>query len=77
MTKKSCINWNKVGRNFLRVGAILTLSAYIVFRIIIPLAKQDKVYLDINDGYLMLGCVAVLLAIEAVKALIERKLNNR
>lgn len=70
------LNWNKLGRNVLRVLSIVVLLFYTIWRIAIPLVGGEKLYLDKNDGYVMLGCIALLLAIEAVKAFVERFLTR-
>jgi len=67
---------NKLARNILRAFAIAVLSFYTVFRISIPLINKEPIYLDKNDGYILLGCIALLLTIEAVRAFIQKILKN-
>ena len=62
-------------RNFLRALAGVLILVY-VFDIIVHKIKGGKIYLDVNDGYVIVGCVALLLAIEAVRAYDKRKLNK-
>ena len=62
-------------RNFLRALAGVLILVY-VFDIIVHKIKGGKIYLDVNDGYVIVGCVALLLAIEAVRAYVKRKLNK-
>ena len=62
-------------RNFLRIIAGLILIVYL-WDIAFNKIKNGKIYLDVNDGYVILGCVTVLLAIEAVKAYAKKKLNK-
>ncbi|MDY8137552.1 hypothetical protein [Aquimarina sp. 2201CG5-10] len=60
-------------RNFLRIIAAAILLVYL-FDIAHKKLTVGKIYLDTNDGYVIVGCVAVLIAIEAVRAYIKRKL---
>lgn len=62
-------------RNFLRILASTVLVAWIYF-VIADKAKNGKVYLDSNDGYVIGGCVVVILAVEAVRAYVKRKLKQ-
>jgi len=62
-------------RNFLRIisGTILLVYLYdIAFNKI----KNGKIYLDVNDGIVITGCVGMLLAIEAVRAYVRRKFEG-
>ncbi len=65
------------GRMALRAMAWLILSFYMVFRIMIPLISKERVVLDQNDGYVIAVCMALLLAIEAVKAATEKWLSKK
>lgn len=62
-------------RNFLRVIAGVILLVYL-WDIAFNKIKNGKIYLDVNDGLIITGCVAMLLAIEAVKSYVRRKYNN-
>lgn len=62
-------------RNFLRILAGIIMLVY-VFDIMVHKIKEGKIYLDINDGYVILGCIALLLAVEGVRAYVKRKLNK-
>lgn len=64
---------NKIIRNVLQYVAMLILIVYAVFRIAIPVINQEPVFLDKNDGWIILGSLAVALTIEAVKKIIARK----
>ena len=76
MEKRKTLNkTNRFWRNFLRVCAGLALIFELVFSIIIPKAKSLPVYLDKNDGYIIIGAIALLLSIEAVKAAVEKWIN--
>ena len=37
---------------------------------------SGKIYLDVNDGVVITGCVGMLLAIEAVRAYVKRKFSK-
>lgn len=63
-------------RTALRVMSWITLMFYMVFRIIIPVISKEALYLDKNDGYIMIGCMLLLLVIEAVRAYFKRKLES-
>lgn len=65
------------GRAALRIMAWATLMFYMVFRIMVPLVSKEPIFLDQNDGYIILGCLVLLLAIEAGKAALERWLNKK
>lgn len=62
-------------RNFLRIIAALVLLVYL-WDIGFNKIKNGKIYLDSNDGLVISGCVALLLAIEAVRAYVKRKFNK-
>ena len=62
-------------RNFLRVLAAIVLVAWVFF-VIADKARNGKVYLDVNDGLVIGGCVGILLAIEAVRAYVKRKFDK-
>ena len=62
-------------RNFLRAIAGIVILVY-VFDIVVHKIKGGKIYMDVNDGYVIIGCIALLLAIEAVKSYVKRKLNK-
>lgn len=64
-------------RFVLRFMAWVTLMFYMIFRIITPVIGREPVYLDKNDGWIMLGCLALLLAIEAVKMAVDKWVSNR
>lgn len=63
-------------RNFLRILAAIILLVYL-WDIAFNKIKNGKIYLDTNDGYVIIGCVALLLAIESVRAYVKRKLDNK
>lgn len=63
-------------RNFLRVLAALILLVY-VYDIVANKIKAGKIYLDVNDGWVISGCLAILLAIEAVRAYVKRKYSDK
>lgn len=60
-----------------RVLSALILMFYALFRISIPIIKGQAVYLDKNDGYIILGSICLLVAIEAVKAFISKYLHKK
>lgn len=63
-------------RTLLRIMAWIVLLFYMVWRIIIPVVLREPLFLDKNDGYIMIGCIAMLLAIEAVRAFVKTKLEK-
>lgn len=63
-------------RTALRAMAWIVLLFYMIWRIIIPIVAKEPLYLDQNDGYIMIGCIAMLLAIEAVRAFVKSKLSK-
>jgi len=63
-------------RNFLRIIAGVILLVYL-YDISFNKIKNGKIYLDTNDGIVILFCVAILLAIEAVKAYVKHKLGKK
>lgn len=64
-------------RAVLRLMAWGILMFYMIYRIIIPVISKEPLYLDTNDGWVMGICMALLLAIEAVKAASEKWLNSK
>ena len=64
-------------RFVLRLMAWVILMFYMVYRVIIPLINGEPVFLDKNDGYVMGGCMVLLLAIEAVRAFFVKYLENK
>lgn len=64
-------------RTALRAMAWVTLMFYMVFRIIIPVIDHERVVLDTNDGYIMMGCIGLLLAVEAVKLAYEKWITKK
>tara|TARA_R110002050_G_scaffold155055_2_gene283061 strand:+ start:6196 stop:6483 length:288 start_codon:yes stop_codon:yes gene_type:complete len=64
-------------RFVLRLMAWVTLMFYMVYRIIIPVINKEPLYLDSNDGWVMLGSISLLLAIEGVKMAVDRWVNSK
>jgi len=62
-------------RNFLRIIAAVVLLVYL-WDIGFNKIKNGKIYLDTNDGLVILGAIALLLAIEAVRSYVKRKINK-
>ncbi len=62
---------------YLRVvcGAIILM--YGVFRVGVPLVSGEPIYMDKNDGYVLLGSIALLLCVEAVKAATEAYIKRK
>lgn len=54
-------------RTALRIMSWTVLMFYMIFRIIIPVIEKERLTLDQNDGYVMGGCLSLILSIEAVK----------
>lgn len=63
-------------RNFLRIIAAIILLAYTI-DIVANKIIAGKIYLDVNDGIAITACVGLLLAIEAVKAYVQRKFDKK
>jgi len=74
LLEKSISFWFRVA---LRVMAWIILIFYMIFRICIPLVGKERLVLDKNDGYVMLGCIGLLLAIEAVKLAYEKLIMKK
>ena len=70
-------DFNAVARILLRMFAMIVILFYVVWRVAIPLVQKERVLLDQIDGYVILSCIALLLAIESVKVFIERYLKKR
>ena len=64
-------------RFILRLMAWVTLMFYMIYRIILPVMNQERVILDKNDGWVMIGCFALLLAIEGVKMAVDKWLSSK
>lgn len=62
-------------RNFLRVLAGITLIFYI-YDFGYHKVRHEPIFLTPNDGYLIGGCVVLLLAIEAVRMYVKKKIKN-
>lgn len=63
---------NKYVRRGLRLLAFVVLLTIAVFRWIIPVIKNEEIFMKANDGYVVGGCFIVLLAVESVRALALR-----
>ncbi|MGB6269152.1 MAG: hypothetical protein WBF67_09090 [Olleya sp.] len=63
-------------RNFLRIVALVIILVYL-YDIVFHKIKNGKIYMDINDGYVIIGCLSILLTIEAVKAFVKRKMSAK
>jgi hypothetical protein len=64
-------------RTALRAMAWVILMFYMVYRILIPVINGEPTFIDGNDGYIMLGCIGLLLAVEGVKAAYEKWIASR
>lgn len=64
-------------RTALRVMAWIVLLFYMIWRIIIPVIKHEPLMLDSTDGIVISSCIALLLAIEAVKAYFKNKFKKQ
>ncbi|HET8735180.1 MAG TPA: hypothetical protein VFM69_01145 [Pricia sp.] len=64
-------------RAVLRLMAWAVLTFYMIYKIIMPVTSKEPLYLDTNDGYIMIGCIGLLLAIEAVKTATEKWLSKK
>ncbi|MEL4307439.1 hypothetical protein [Joostella sp. CR20] len=56
-----------------RYTAYAVVVVFSIFRVIIPWIKNEPLYIDVNDGYVVGGCLALALTMEAVKAYIKKK----
>lgn len=66
------IYWEKAGRRLLRILSAIVLVFYVTWRICIPIISGDLVVLDKNDGYVILGSIAMLICIEAWVMLLKK-----
>jgi hypothetical protein len=66
------IYWDKAGRRFLRVLSAIVLIFYVVYRICIPLVSGKVIHLDSNDGYIIMGAIAMLICIEVWVAFLKK-----
>lgn len=64
-------------RLVLRIMAWAVLMFYMIYRIMGALIQHKPVYLDANDGKVIIGCIAMLLAIEAVKLAVEKWVSKK
>lgn len=62
-------------RNFLRILAGIVLIAY-TYDIAMNKVQDQMIHLNVVDGYIILGCVSMLLAIEAVRDFVQRKIKK-
>jgi threonine/homoserine/homoserine lactone efflux protein len=69
LSEKSVSFW---ARTVLRLMAWVVLMFYMVFRILIPVMNNERVELDPTDGYIIMACIGLLLAVEAVKLAWEK-----
>lgn len=60
----------------LQYAAAVVLIAYAVFRFMIPVIIHKPVYLDLNDGLVIGGCLGLILVTEAFKKLLQRKIDK-
>jgi hypothetical protein len=67
---------DSVIRNFLRAIAAIILVVYLA-DISINKIKNGKIYLDYNDGLVIIGCLGLLLAIEAVRSYVLSKISKK
>jgi len=51
-----------------RVLCFIIMILYTVFRIAIPVIKNNPIYMDKNDGYILIGSVITWLVAEAIYA---------
>lgn len=77
MTTKQKTKVNKLIRVALRVPAYATLMIILVMRIVSPVLKDKPIYLQVNDGYVIFGCLALLLGIEGVRVAIDSYVRNK
>ena len=57
--------------------AYSVMAVMAVFRLIIPMVKQEPMYLDVNDKWVVLGCLSLLLSIEGVKKVIDAWVSKK
>lgn len=74
ISEKSLNFWIRL---VLRLMAWVVLMFYMVFRILKPIVTDETLILDYNDKWTMGWCIALLLAIEAVKMAVERWTNKK
>jgi hypothetical protein len=64
---------NQIIRTIIQYLSVIILGFYAIFRIAVPLVEKQPLFLDKNDGYVILVCLSLALAVEVVKKLIARK----
>lgn len=62
---------------FLRIVCGAIIMMYGIFRVGIPLVSKEPIYMDKNDGYVLLGSICLLLCVEAVKAATEAYVKRK
>lgn len=69
---------------FIRGICGILIIIYAVFRISIPVINNEKLYLDTNDGYVLMGSVVLLIVYESIRVALSgavklffRKLLNK
>lgn len=62
---------------FLRLVSAVTVLMYAAFRVGIPLIKQEPMYLDKNDGYILIGSISLLLLVEVIRTVAEKYIKNK
>ena len=74
ITKKQTIEYIY---KYLRVICALIILLYAIFRISIPLVNSEPLYMDKNDGYVLLGSIFLLLIAETIKKTSEMYVKNK
>lgn len=64
-------------RLVLRAMAWVTLMFYMIYRIIKPVIVGERLEIDKTDAWVMMFCIGLLLAIEAVKAAYEKFIQKK
>ncbi len=67
---------NKVIRNAIRIPAWILLVITGTWSIAIPVIKGDDLFLTENHGYVIGGCIVLLLSIEAIRKAIDSKASK-
>lgn len=62
---------------FLRLVSAVVVLLYTVFRVAMPLVKQEPMYLDKNDGYILIGAISLLLLVEVIRMVAEAYIKRK
>lgn len=62
---------------FLRLVSGVVILLYALFRVGVPLINGEPLYLDKNDGYVLIGAISLLLSVEVINYVGTQYLKRR